>query len=84
MQAIVLWHEEEGREGGEVEEQQNLSRRVDSALRNGPEAKMLGADSRKLSSFRFNIPQTPHYFQLTFRLTPLSSGMEKKAGREGR
>ena len=66
IQVIVLRHGEEGGEGGEVEEQPNLSRGVDSALKNGPEYKMLGEDSRKSSSFGFRIPQAPHYFPLTF------------------
>ena len=35
-------------EGGEVEEQHDVSEEVDSALRKGPESKMLGTDSRKL------------------------------------
>ena len=84
MQAIVLRHEEEGREGGEVEKQQNLSWGVDSALRNGPEVKMPGTDSRKSSSFSFNIPQTPHYFQLafSFKLIVLRHGEEGEEGGE--
>ena len=39
----------DGQEGGEVEDQHNLFAGVDWALRNGPESKILGANSMKLS-----------------------------------
>ena len=66
IQVIDLQHGEEGGEGGEVEEKQNLLGGVDSALRNGPESKILRADSRKSSLIWFGIPRAPHLFQLTF------------------
>ena len=62
IQVIILCHGEAGREGGEVYEQHNISRGVDLALRNGPESKMLGADSRKLLLFWWCIHRPPRYF----------------------
>ena len=62
IEVIFLRHGEEGQDGGEVEEQQNISGGVDLALRNGPESKVLGADSRKSSLFWFRIPPAPHHF----------------------
>ena len=50
-QVFVLRHGEEGGERGEVEEQQNLSGGIDSALRNGPESKNFKSDSRKALLF---------------------------------
>ena len=54
------------------------------ALRNGPKSKMLGANSRKSSLFRFGIPGVPNiFFYLTFSFKLLSSSMEKKVVTEG-
>ena len=62
IQAISLRHGEEGKEGGEGGDQQNLSRGVDSALRKGPESKILGADNIESSLFWFCIPRSPPFF----------------------
>ena len=57
IQVILLQHGKESGEGGEEDEQRSLYEVVDSALRNGLESKMLGADSRRSSLFCFGIPR---------------------------
>ena len=62
IQVIVLRRGEEGEEGGEVEEQQNLSGGVDSEIRNGPGSPKCSeqtAGSRHYSGYTF--PRAPHY-----------------------
>ena len=84
IQVMVLWHGEEGREGGEVEEQQNLSEGVDSALRNGPESKTVRRRQQEVVVILVWHPLEPPSFftHVLIQVIVLHHGEEGREGRE--